>query len=195
MDKFISFQNKFNDFGKYYEERFLEKLNFSFIKNKTVEKLMLPKFLVLEKGAFAYVPFDIKFDSAPEFYEIEILFMKDDEKISASKNTVISNFDFDVKLPIRVPDLKGDVSLLLKLTIKNNVFEKSVPAKIIEFYENIPITYQYETQINLLMQQKRNDELQRRLDELNELILNTRHRTLYGACAWIFRKVFKSHGV
>lgn len=36
-----------------------------------------------------------------------------------------------------------------------------------------------------------NEQLQKRLDELNGLILNTRHRTLYGACAWLFRKIFK----
>ena len=30
-----------------------------------------------------------------------------------------------------------------------------------------------------------------RLNELYGLIINTRHRTLYGACAWLFHKIFK----
>ena len=30
-----------------------------------------------------------------------------------------------------------------------------------------------------------------RLDKLYSLIINTRHRTLYGACAWLFHKILK----
>lgn len=33
--------------------------------------------------------------------------------------------------------------------------------------------------------------LENQLAELRGLILNTRHRTLYGACAWLFHKIFK----
>ena len=40
-------------------------------------------------------------------------------------------------------------------------------------------------------QARKIETLQAQLNETHALLINTRHRTLYGACAWLFRKVFK----
>ena len=40
-------------------------------------------------------------------------------------------------------------------------------------------------------QTRKIEALQAKLNETHALLINTRHRTLYGACAWLFRKVFK----
>ncbi len=48
-----------------------------------------------------------------------------------------------------------------------------------------------EQNATLVAQTQRIDALQKKLDETYNLLVNTRHRTLYGALAWLFRKVFR----
>ena len=43
----------------------------------------------------------------------------------------------------------------------------------------------------LLLQSKQIDVLENRLSKTYNLLINTRHRTFYGACAWLFHKIFK----
>lgn len=41
-------------------------------------------------------------------------------------------------------------------------------------------------------QESRLSEQEKRLKETYNLLINTRHRTVYGACAWLFHKIFKN---
>ena len=40
--------------------------------------------------------------------------------------------------------------------------------------------------------QEKCSEQEKKLKETYNLLINTRHRTVYGACAWLFRKIFKN---
>lgn len=87
----------------------------------------------------------------------------------------------------------------IRIKIPNEVIKHD---NVIEFISNEPSIFPKDAGISddarplfLAFDYIKIDEdisaIQQALAELHGLILNTRHRTLYGACAWLWHKVFK----
>lgn len=80
---------------------------------------------------------------------------------------------------------------------KEELFRNNTLSKIdLLEQKNAELTSEIEADRNSYMQriQELENQLQFQknlLNENQELILNTRHRTLYGACAWLFHKIFR----
>lgn len=145
------------------------------------------KYLNFFKSYFLFDKKDISFS------EIKTLFKRlviEENEVSFSQE---ENIKYLSKLQNRLYKQKVDYVDLKIQELKLNTIENN------QIYQNSEVNKKFlqtvnrlaETENRLSQQIALNEKLQKRLDELNGLILNTRHRTLYGACAWLFRKIFR----